>query len=155
MLSVLGFGGEDAIAGREADRIERHVPGHGGVLDERDLRRSAFNKSRDRIVDRFAPIVGCSGGLVAAGLGLEPQVAQLRLKHRRRHQRRARIVEVQDLAPRPACPARARSMSMGMEVFAARLQEIDRLPRCGARGAGVKHAAVAANHSGGPIAFDG
>ena len=106
MLSVLGFGGEDAIAGREADRIERHVPGHRGVLDERDLRTVGVQESRDGIIDRVDPIVCCRGGFVAADVGLELQVTQLRLQHRRRHQRRARVVEMQDLARGRRFPAR-------------------------------------------------
>jgi len=74
IAGVLGFGGEDAISGHEADGIERHVPGHRGVLDERDLRTVGVQESRDRIVDRFDPIVGGRGGLVAARVRLELQV---------------------------------------------------------------------------------
>jgi hypothetical protein len=47
VAEVLGFGGQDAITGREADGIERHVPGHRGVLDERDLRTVGVQESPD------------------------------------------------------------------------------------------------------------
>jgi hypothetical protein len=40
---------------------------------------AGVQESRDRIVDRFDPIVGCRVDLGAAGLGLELQLTQLRL----------------------------------------------------------------------------
>ena len=37
VAGVLGAGGQDPVAGREGEPVEGHVPGAGGVLDDRDL----------------------------------------------------------------------------------------------------------------------
>jgi hypothetical protein len=57
VAGVLGLGGEDAVAGGEADGIERHVPGDRGVLDERDFGAVRVQELRNRIVDRFDLVI--------------------------------------------------------------------------------------------------
>ena len=121
VAGVLRARREDAIAGPERDRVERQVPGHGGVLDQRDLLTLAVDQAGDRIVDGLAAVVGGVGRLIAADGGFPLEMADLRLEHRRRHQRGAGVVEMQDLR-------RARSVAAGA-------REIDRhaVPRrrCG------------------------
>src|SRR4029453_5899897 len=41
---VLVAGGEDAVTPLERDRVERRVPGVGGVVEQRDLRRLATDQ---------------------------------------------------------------------------------------------------------------
>ena len=107
IAGVLGLGGEDAIAGGEADGIERHVPGDRGVLDEGDFTAVGVQELRDRIVDRFDLVVGGRGGFVASSSGFELEMAQLCLHDGRRHQGRTRIVEMQDAFRCRRVPARA------------------------------------------------
>jgi hypothetical protein len=62
------------LNGHEAFDFESGIPEEvAGPGRRTGLQRTRFGvqESRDRIVDRFDPIVGCRGGLGAAGLGLE------------------------------------------------------------------------------------
>ena len=62
------------LNGYEAFDFESGIPEEvAGPGRRTGLQRTRFGvqESRDRIVDRFDPIVGCRGGLGAAGLGLE------------------------------------------------------------------------------------
>jgi hypothetical protein len=106
VAGVLRARREDAIAGPEGDRVERQIPGHRGVLDQRDLLTLAVDQAGDRIVDGLAAVVGGVGRLIAADGGFPLEMADLRLEHRRRHQCGAGVVEMQDLR-------RARSVAAG------------------------------------------
>jgi hypothetical protein len=94
---VLGVRAEDAIAGLEPQRVERHVPSARGVLDDRHLVALAADELRDRVVGGVDPLVLGRGGLVAADARLERGVAEDRLDHRRGHQCGAGVVEVGDV----------------------------------------------------------
>ena len=50
VAGVLRLGGQDAVAGLEAEGVERHVPGDGRVLHECDLVAAAVDQRRDGIV---------------------------------------------------------------------------------------------------------
>ena len=87
---VLGPRGDDAVAGPERDRVERHVPGARGVFHERDLVRARADQRGDGVVDIRDAIGRFGRGLVAADGGLARQVAGHRVEDRPRGQGRAR-----------------------------------------------------------------
>ncbi len=93
---VLGAAGEDPVARLEVERVERHVPGPGGVLDDRDLVARAAEQAGDAVVGRLDPVVLAGGRLVAADPRLELEVLDHRLQHDVRHQRGAGVVQVDD-----------------------------------------------------------
>ena len=90
--------GEDAVPGRESHGEERQVPRGRRVLDEGYLVGCRAQERGDRFVDpgeaARLPVLR----LVAADAGFEVEVRLDRVEHRRGHQRRAAIVEVDRLA---------------------------------------------------------
>ncbi len=65
---VLGLSGQDPIAGTERNRMERQVPGHGGVFDQRDLVAARTDETCDRVADALEPLARGAGGGVPADL---------------------------------------------------------------------------------------
>ena len=108
VAGVFRLGGENAVAGSEADGIESHVPGRCGVFDQCDLRAVGVQETRDQIVDRFDLAVRRRGGFVAADLRFKLEMAKLRGQHRCWHQRRTGIVEMQDVLRSRRIEARPR-----------------------------------------------
>ena len=96
VAGVLRVGGEDAVAGLQLQRVERHVPRARGVLDDRDLVRPRADQPRDRVVGVLDAVRAVGRRLVAADLRLAPQVLDHRVEHRRGRERRAGVVEVGD-----------------------------------------------------------
>ena len=94
---VLGARGDDPVSGAEGDRIEGHVPGSRGVLDECNLVGAGPDERGDGVVEVGDAVRRLGRGLVTPDGGLTLEVAGDRLQDRARRQRRARIVEVQNL----------------------------------------------------------
>ena len=69
VAGVLGPCGQDPVAGREGEAVEGHVPGAGGVLDDRDLGGLAADEPGD------------------GGVGVLDLVVRLRLRPRTRPSR--------------------------------------------------------------------
>ena len=93
---ILGPRGDDAVARPERNRVERHVPGARGVLDERDLVRAGADQRGDGVVDICDAIGGFGRSLVAADGGLAMQMAGDRVNDRPGWQGGAGVVEVKD-----------------------------------------------------------
>ena len=94
VAAVLGPAGQDLVTRAQRHRVERRVPGVGGVVEQRDLLGPAADHLGDRLIgdgDR-GPRLG--GGLVPADLRLPAQVRGHRVQCRLRHERRAGVVEV-------------------------------------------------------------
>ena len=89
---VLGPRGDDAIARPERHRVERHVPGARGVLDERDLVPARADQRGDGVIDIRDAIGRLGRRLVAADGGLARQVARHRIEDRARRQGGPRVV---------------------------------------------------------------
>ena len=104
---VLGAARQDPVARLEAERVEGHVPGAGGVLDDRDLVARAAEQAGDAVVGRLDPVVLASGSLVAADPRFQLEVLDHRLQHHVRHQRGAGVVQMDD-------PLAARRLGAGL-----------------------------------------
>ncbi len=91
---VFGARGQDTVARRELEGVESQVPAHGGVLHQRDLVSVRPDQARDRAVNRLDPRRLPRLGLVTADRGLLVDVVLDRRDHRRGHQRRAGVVQV-------------------------------------------------------------
>ena len=137
VADVLRLGGEDAIAWCEGDGVERHVPRHSGVFDQRDLRWVSVQQAGDRGVDCFSTVIGRGSGFVAANVGFKPQMLKLRVQHWCRHQCSAGIVEMQDLVRGGRVAACALDVD-GHERLRSVLAAIRCRRRCGGRVVGVK-----------------
>jgi hypothetical protein len=96
VAGILRARGEDTVAGCEADGIERHVPRHGGVLDQGDLVAAAVDQACDRVVDRRVGFASGVRRFISAERCLPLQVANLGPEDRRRHERGAGVVEMHD-----------------------------------------------------------
>jgi hypothetical protein len=94
---VLGAGGDDAVAGPKADRVEGGIPGARAVLEQRDLVRAGVHEAGGRRVHRGDLLVRGLLGLVAADAPFELEVGDHGIDDRPRHERRARVVEVDAL----------------------------------------------------------
>jgi hypothetical protein len=77
-LSAIQFAeysaGEDPVAGPERKRVEGHVPGAGGVLDDRDLVPARVQQPCERVVALLPVVASLGSRLVAADLGLPAQL---------------------------------------------------------------------------------
>src|SRR5271165_793599 len=85
---VLGPRGEDAVAGPERHRVERHVPGARGAFHERDLvpgaRRSRWRRRR-RHPDatlRFGGSLDAADGGLACEAGTLPEFERVSMRCR-------------------------------------------------------------------------
>ena len=96
MLAYSASVGEDAVARPKRQRVERHVPRARRVLDDRDLVALRADQPRDGVVGVLDAVVALRRRLVAADLGLAPQVLDHRVEHGRGRQRGAGVVEVGD-----------------------------------------------------------
>jgi len=96
VAGVFGFGRQDAVAFREAEGIERHVPGAGCVLDHGDLIGRAVEKPGGGRIDAFNLLTGVRGGLITAGKRLGVEVALDRVQDRRGQEAGTGIVEMED-----------------------------------------------------------
>jgi len=94
---VLGARGDDPVSGAEGDRVEGHVPGSRGVLDERDLVRAGADERGDGVVEVGDSIRRLGRRLVGTDGGFALQVTGHRLQDRAWRQRRPGVVEVQNL----------------------------------------------------------
>ena len=63
---VLRLGDEDAIARLKIERIEYHIPGMGGILDDCHVTRIAIDQSRHRLIDTMDRVFGPRCGFVSA-----------------------------------------------------------------------------------------
>ena len=100
---------------RRRQRVERHVPRAGRVLDQRDLVDRGAEQRRHRVVDRRRPGRDRVGGGVPADARLELQVLDDGVDDDARRKRRARVVEVHDVAASGRVgPDRARRRSSGV-----------------------------------------
>jgi hypothetical protein len=101
VAAVFGPPSQDAIAASQRHRVERRVPGMGGVVEERHLVAPTANEFGDGVVRRGDVGFRRSGRRVAADLCLEQQVAAHGVERRLRHQRGTGVVEVDPVrAPR-------------------------------------------------------
>ncbi len=94
IAAVLGAAGQDLVAGAKGHRVERRVPGVGGVAEQGHLLALAPDQPGDRVIggrDRVPPL---SRGLIPADLGLPAQLGGHRVQRRLRQQRRAGVVQV-------------------------------------------------------------
>ena len=71
---VLGPAREDPVAGREPERVERHVPRPRRVLDNRDLVARAADEPGECVIRVLPGLAPFRGRFVAADLGLAQQV---------------------------------------------------------------------------------
>ena len=104
---VLDTMGEDPVAGLKGHRVEDLVPRACRALRERDLSVRRTHEAGERGRRRGNRLGLLLGRFVAADARLELQVVDHRVEHRRRLERRAGVVEVNDmLAARRlgACP---------------------------------------------------
>ena len=92
--AVLVAPGQDSVAFRQRDRVERGIPCVRGVVEERDLLRRCAEQFTERPVGVVDPVGGRLCRFVAADLGLELQLMRHRRDRRRAEQGGARIVEV-------------------------------------------------------------
>ena len=79
-------------------RVERHVPRAGRVLDQCDLVDRGAEQRRDRVVHRRRPVRDCVGGCVPPDARLELEMLDDGVDDDARRKRRARVVEVHDVA---------------------------------------------------------
>ena len=86
------------VAGAEIQSVERHVPGPGGVLDEGDLVPVAVQQPGAGIVEIFKLVLPPVRGLVSTAKLLLPLPADQMVCDHRRHQRGARVIEMDDPA---------------------------------------------------------
>ncbi len=104
---VLGPRAQDPVAGAEAQRVEGHVPGAGGVLDDGDLVGVGAQQPGELVVDGLQALGGLRGGLVAPDARLALEVPDDDVEDGLGRQGGARVVEVRDvrapgrLRPRP------------------------------------------------------
>lgn len=97
VAGVLRTSGEDAVTGAEPKAVERHVPGPGGVLDDRDLVGLAPDQPGDRPVGVLHTVVGLGRCFVAADRRLALQVVDDSGGHAGGWERGAGVVEVSDV----------------------------------------------------------
>ena len=97
VAGVLRPGGQHPIAAPEREAVDRHVPGAGGVLDDRDVLGVGVDQRRERRVDAIEPGGGLACRLVAADLGFPPDMSRHGLDRRCRRQRAAGVVEMNDV----------------------------------------------------------
>ena len=149
--------GQDAVARREVERVERHVPCPGRVLDDGDLLAAGVQQPCERVVRVLPVVAALGGGLVAADLGLAREVVDDRLVHLPRRERSARVVEVRRRCGRRASrrgPDRGRSSGQPMyaptrgEGGEAKTHDDDRREAAVARGAARRGAARRLGESG-------
>jgi hypothetical protein len=81
----------------ERNRVESHVPGARGALDERDLVALRADQRGDGVVEIGNATLRFGGRLIAADRGLALEVARHRVEDRARRQGGAGVVEVQDV----------------------------------------------------------
>ena len=97
VAGVLGLAGEDAVPRLERDGRECAVPGDGGVLDQGDLVTVGAEQSSDGVIGRFQLFDGLVLRLVPARRRFQPEVFDDRIDHLVRRQRRAGVVEVDEV----------------------------------------------------------
>ena len=107
VAGVLGTTGEDSITWHEIHRIERHVPGPGGIFKHGDLVRPAIDQSGYGRVCGLNLSGGGRGGLISADLSLLTKVADYCLRHLRGGQRGPGIVQVSDVLHARSVASRA------------------------------------------------
>jgi hypothetical protein len=66
IAAVFGAAGQDLVTRAQRDRVERGVPGVGGVVGQRDLLAAAANQFGDRVISGGDGIPGLGGGLIPA-----------------------------------------------------------------------------------------
>jgi len=98
VAGVLRAGGEDSVAGRERQCVERHVPSPAGVLHQRDLAGAAAEHPSYGGVGVVGVFLCLHGCLVAADAGFQLQMRDHRLRDCTRRQRGTRVVQVRHRA---------------------------------------------------------
>ncbi|MNN19149.1 hypothetical protein D3C81_1323800 [compost metagenome] len=93
------FGGrrQHHIPGLQWQGVERHIPCAGRVLDHRNFIRLGVDQTADGAIHVFQVGRLPSGSFIAAETRFKLNMTGHRLDHRRGHQRRAGIVEVDQL----------------------------------------------------------
>jgi hypothetical protein len=94
IAAILGAAGQDLVAGAKGHRVERRVPGVGGVVEQDHLLASAPDQPGDRVIGGRDRVPRLSRGLIPADLGLPAQLGGHRVQRRLRQQRRAGVVQV-------------------------------------------------------------
>ena len=98
---------EDPITGLETQRGERGIPAPRGRLDERPVLGPTTAQRRGVVIHRLERLGPVVGHLVAAALGLGPQVPDHGLDHHRGREARTGVVEMDDgCATRRVGPSR-------------------------------------------------
>src|SRR6266699_5015670 len=94
---VLGHGSEDAVSRAKWNGVEGQIPRARGIFDGGYLVPRAADKCGSGIIDMLNCIVRSFLCLVAANLRFQLQVAGGGIEDRLWHQRRARVIEVQNV----------------------------------------------------------
>jgi hypothetical protein len=101
VAAVLGPPGQDPVTGSKRNRVEGGLPGVGGVVEQRHLPGLATHQLGEPGVGGVDRPLRGRRRLVAAELGLQPQVAGHRIQRRPGEQRGPGVVQVQAVrAPR-------------------------------------------------------
>ena len=93
VAGVLVGGGDDAVAGSQAQRVEGHLPGAGGVLQECYFVLRAVEKAGYAGVDGLQFAGNLVGGLVSADLLFKAEMFDDACHHRARLEAGAGVVE--------------------------------------------------------------
>ena len=88
---------QHSITAPEREAVDGHVPGAGGVLDDRDVIGVGIEQRRQRRVDTIEAGGSLTCGLVAADLGFPPDVSYHGLDRGCGRQRASGIVEMNDV----------------------------------------------------------
>jgi hypothetical protein len=109
----------DRLAGVQRQRVEGHVPGAGGVLDQGDLLAARAQQLGDGVVGVLERLPLGGGGLVAADGRLQAQMVDDRFRHRLGRQRGSRVVQMDDVPAAGglrACPVDVKQQGSSSSV---------------------------------------
>ena len=113
---VLRLRGQYPVTRAKREGVEGHVPGAGGVLDERDLAALAADQPGQRVVGVLDAVLALRRRLVAADLGLAAQVVDDRVEDGRGTSPAPALLRWAT-SRQPGVSARARARSMPSDTL--------------------------------------